>query len=148
MNEYILILAAAVLIPLAVFTSKLANAASHPYEFHADAKMKHESLGPVEKTYGYMNVVTDTDGKGTINVMFSNGSQLPGARFNARVKFMDASGSVIKEEYFNQWIDASGYVEAVESKVTKPLNLSDFDSIKVDFYLSDIPKLSATAAAY
>lgn len=56
------------LIPLAVFAWKQAFAVSHPYEFHADARMAHVVLGPVAKTYGYMNVVTDPRGNGIINV--------------------------------------------------------------------------------
>ena len=66
------------------------HAASLPFEFHADAVMTHERYGPVEDAYGYMNVITDGNGKGTINVMFSNASALERAQFNARVRFLGA----------------------------------------------------------
>jgi hypothetical protein len=125
------------LFPLFLLASRQALAVAHPYDFHADARMVHQNLGPVEKAYGYMNVVTDTNGNGIINVMFSNGSQLNWARFNARVKFLDAAGAVIKLEYFDHRIAAAGNEGAIERKVTKQLTVSDFDSIQVDFYLTD-----------
>ena len=125
------------LLPLSLLGSRQVYAVAHPYDFHADARMVHQNLGPVEKAYGYMNVVTDTNGNGIINVMFSNGSQLNWARFNARVKFLDAAGVVIKQEYFDHRIAAAGNEGANERKVSKPLAVSDFDSIQVDFYLTD-----------
>jgi hypothetical protein len=137
MNKTMIKIASICLVPLSLLGSRQAFAATHPYDFHADARMVHQDLGPVEKAYGYMNVVTDTDGSGIINVMFSNGSQLDWARFNARVKFLDATGVVIKEENFDHRIAAAGNEGANERKVSKALNLSDFDSIQVDFYLTD-----------
>lgn len=148
MNTKIAKLITAILLPLSLFCAPTANAASHPFEFHADARMQHEQLGPIEQAYGYMNVVTDENGNGSINVMFSNGSGLDLAQFNARVKFLDTAGAIIKEEYFDCWIDAEGLQEAVECKVTRPLSLSSFDSIEVDFYLSEIDEHNTTAAAH
>jgi hypothetical protein len=137
MNKTMLKIASICLLPLSLLAPRQALAVAHPYDFHADARMVHQIFGPVEKAYGYMNVVTDTDGKGIINVMFSNGSQLNWTRFNARVKFLDAAGAVIKEEYFDHRIAAAGNEGAVERKVSKPLSVSNFDSIQVDFYLTD-----------
>lgn len=141
-------LLAAALLPLSLLFSLTAGAASHPFEFHADARMQHALHGPVEQAYGYMNVITDDKGNGSITVMFSNGSGLDLAQFNARVKFLDSAGAIIKEEYFDCWMDAEGLREALECKVTKPLSLSSFDSVEVDFYLSDIDELNTTAAVY
>ncbi len=141
-------LVAAALLPLALLCSQPAVSASHPFEFHADARMQHENFGPIEQAYGYMNVVTDADGNGSINVMFSNGSGLDLAQFNARVKFLDTAGAIIKEEYFDCWMDAEGLREAIECKVTKLISLSAFDSVEVDFYLSEIDENSATLAVY
>ena len=118
------------------------SAASHPFEYHADARMQHESLGPVDQAYGYLNIVTDDGGNGTINVMFFNGSGLDLAQFNAHVRFLDAAGSVIEEQHFDCWLDAAGLQEAIECKVTKPLSRSDFDSIQVDFFLSEIDEIN------
>jgi len=137
MNKTMLKIASICLLPLSLLASGQALAVAHPYAFHADARMVHQNLGPVEKAYGYMNVVTDTKGNGVINVMFSNGSQLNRARFNAHVKFLDSSGTVIKEEYFDHRIAAAGNDDANEHKVSKPLPVSNFDSIQVDFYLTD-----------
>ncbi len=120
-------------------------AASHPFEFHADARMQHEIHGPIEQAYGYMNVVTDSQGNGTINVMFSNGSGLDLAQFNAQVRFLDADGIVLGEEHFDCWLDAAGLREAIECKITKPLSLVDFDAIEVDFYLSELAEIDAAA---
>lgn len=141
-------LAAALLLPFMLLCSLPAAAASHPFEFHADDRMQHEQLGPIEQAYGYMNVITDAHGNGSITVMFSNGSGLNLEQFNARVKFLDAAGAIIKEEYFDCWIDAEGLREAIECKVTKPVSLSSFESVEVDFYLSEIDETNATAAVY
>ena len=147
MKNHALILTAALLLPLAPISSP-ASAVSHPYEFHADARMRYENLGPIENAYGYLNIVTDQSGNGVINVMFSNASRLNVAMFNARVKFISASGTVIREEKFDCWIDAAGYREATECKVTKPLGLGGFESVEVDFYLSDVPQINAAAVIY
>ena len=137
MNKTLLKIASICLVPLFLLGSRQAFAVTHPYDFHADASMAHQNLGPVAKAYGYMNVITDTSGHGIINVMFSNGSQLNWARFNARVKFLDAAGAIIKEEVFDHRIAAAGNEGAVERKVSKPLTVSNFESIQVDFYLTD-----------
>jgi len=121
-----------------MFASQPATAVGHPYEYAVDARMVHHGKDTVTKTYGYMTLVTDKDGNGTIDVMFSNGNSRHSARFNARVKFLDATGAVIREEYFNHWLAAAEFNEAIEGKVTKPLPLSDFESVQVDFFLSDI----------
>ncbi|MDH3635914.1 MAG: hypothetical protein OES20_14530 [Gammaproteobacteria bacterium] len=127
---------------LSLLGSQPALAVGHPFEFTADARMNNNGDAPVEKTYGYMTLTTDQRGKGTIDVMFSNGNSSHSARFNARVKFLDAGGAVIGEEYFDHWLVAAEFDEAIEGKVTKPVTLSDFESIQVDFYLSDISSSS------
>ena len=138
MSEYFLYMAAVLLVSVTAFVLNPAQAASHQIDFHKASRMMHSSYGPVDKAYGLMTLSTGSNGEGIINVMFSNGSPIGGARFNARVKFLDASGAVIKEEHFDYRIAAAGYDGAVERKLTKPLDLSNFDSIEVDFYLSDI----------
>jgi hypothetical protein len=135
MSEYILYLTTVILITLSAFVLNPAQAASDTSEFHEFARMFHESHGRIDETYGYVYVTTDKIGAGTISVMFSNGSRLDGAKFNARVKFLDTSGAVMKEEYFNQRIAAADLQGAAEGKVSKPFRLSGFDSIEVDFYL-------------
>ena len=127
------------LILVSIFGANLSYAATNPFNFHTDAKMVQKSHGPVDKAYGYMNVVTDNNGKGVINVMFSNGSRIDWARFNADVKFLNAAGSVIKQEHFARRLKAANHDGAAEHKLIKPLTISNFDSIQVDFYLSDVP---------
>ena len=123
---------------LALLASQPASAVGYPFEFSTDAKMTYGSETAIEKAYGFMTVATDKNGDGTINVMFSNGSRSTSARFNARVKFLDDSGAVIREEYFDHWLAAAEFDEAIEGKVTKTMTLADFESIKVDFYLSNV----------
>ena len=137
MNKTPLSIVSICLIAQMLLGSGPAVAVNHPFDFHADARMVHQSLGPVEQAYGYMNVITNPSGSGVINVMFSNGSPLNQASFNARVRFLDATGAVIKEEFFRHRINAAANGEAIERKVSKPLAVSDFESIQVEFYLTD-----------
>ena len=123
---------------LALLASQPAFAVGYPFEFSTDARMTYGNETAIEKAYGLMTVVTDPNGNGTINVMFSNGSRSTSARFNARVKFLDQSGTVIREEYFDHWLGAAEFDEAIEGKVTKTITSASFDSIEVDFYLSDV----------
>lgn len=124
-----------------------ASAVGHPYEFAVDARMAIHDKDAVKKTYGFMTLVTDGEGNGTIDVMFSNGNRAHSARFNARVKFLDTDGTVIREEYFDHWLAAAEFDGAIEGKVTKQLPLADFESIQVDFFLSDISGPDAAAAS-
>ena len=124
------------------------QAAAAQIDFHHASKMMHKEHGPVDRAYGLMTLTTDSNGKGMINIMFSNRSRIDGARFNARVTFLDTSGAVIKQEHFARRIAAAGLSGAVEGKVSKPLSLSNFDSIRVDFFLSDIPRQTLTEPAY
>ena len=140
MSEYTLYMTTALMITVSAFLLHPAQAASRTTEFHEFASMAHESFGRIDETYGYVYVTTDAGGAGTISVMFSNGSSLNWAKFNAHVKFLDTSGAVIKEEYFNQRIAAADFQGAAEGKISKPLTFSNFESIQVDFYLSDIPE--------
>ena len=146
MSEYTLYMATVLMITVSAIVLHPAQAASRTTEFHEFARMAHESFGRIDETYGYVYVTTDAGGAGTISVMFSNGSRLNWAKFNARVKFLDTSGAVIKEEYFNQRIAAADLQGAAEGKISKPLTFSNFDSIQVDFYLSDIPESSLSKA--
>jgi len=148
MNSKALIAAATLWILATLTVATQAAAASQPREFHADGTMVHERFGPVAKAYGYMNVVTDDQGAGTINVMFSNGSKLERAQFNARVKFLNAGGKVLQEKTFDCWIDAEGLREPGECKVSRPLTVRGFDAVEVDFYLTDIPEFSAALVSY
>ena len=100
--------------------------------------MQLQNHGPVDNAYGYMYIETDLQGRGVITVMFSNASEVSMARFNARIRFLNQSGAVIDEENLGCWIDAEGYGEAIECKVSRPLEHTEFDSIEVDFYLSDV----------
>lgn len=137
MNRFATICTVALFSSMSGLVISQAQAASHPYEFHADAKMAYLDKAPVDNAYGYMNLLTDDDGNGLINVMFSNASHVEEADFNASVKFLDHAGSVIKEEKFVCWIDSAGIEDQTECKISKFVTLQDFESIEVDFFLSD-----------
>ena len=96
MNEYVLVIIAALITLCSMIFSSVAQAGPHPYEFHADSKMAHARHGEVDRAYGYLYVETNEQGRGTINVMFSNGNEKNWARFNARVRFLNAAGKVIR----------------------------------------------------
>jgi hypothetical protein len=132
---------------LMVIASGSAAASNATYEYHADAAMRGASGISIENAYGYAYVVTDKKGHGVIRVMFSNGSPLHYARFNAHVAFLDVDGAVIREEHFDRQIEAGDVQGAAESRVSKLVNLTEFASVKVDFFLSDIPK-PATSVTY
>jgi len=110
--------------------------------------MVYNDFGPVDKTYGYLNIVTNDNGKGIINVMFSNGRQSDWVKFNARVKFLDVSGRVIEETTLHRWIGPAGSEGAVERKVVKPLKVSIFHAIEVEFYLTETQYTVAPTPAY
>ena len=137
MNKFAMHFTAAWFAPMLMIASSQVHAVAHPFEFHADARMAHQEQGPVDKAYGYMNVITDKHGNGSINVMFSNASHVNEAGFNASVKFIGTAGAVVREESFNCWMDSTGIEGAIECKISKPLMTSTFESIQVDFYLSE-----------
>ena len=133
----------ALLLPLLLLTcaqSVAEVAVDRPnYEYHVDARMQHVLTGPLKDAYGYVYVVTDKKGHGVIRVMFSNGTALDYANFNARVKFLDAEGELIREEHFERRIEAAGLHGAAERSFSKLVDLSEFAAVRVDFFLSDIP---------
>jgi hypothetical protein len=130
---------AILLLPLLLLTCGQAVADNANFEYHADARMQLASRGAIDDAYGYVYVVTDKKGHGVIRVMFSNGTALDHAQFNARVKFLDADGNSIRVEHFERRIEAAGFHGAAERSLTKLVDLAEFASVRVDFYLSDIP---------
>ena len=130
---------AILLLPLLLLTCGQALAGNPNFEYHADARMQHASSGEVNDAYGYAYVVTDKRGHGVIRVMFSNGTSLDQAQLNARVNFLDATGELIRQEHFERRIEAAGVHGAVEHSLSRLVDLSEFASVRVDFYLSDIP---------
>lgn len=123
-------------------------AVDHPVDIHRHAKMAYEDFGPVDKTYGYLNIVTNENGKGKITVMFSNGRQTDWVKFNARVTFLDASGAIIKEANLHRWVGSAGSEGAAERKVTKPFYVPKFDRVEVAFYMTETQNLVATIPTY
>ncbi len=121
---------------LTIFNSAYSD--SDAFDFQANAKMLHKHHGPVDKAYGMVNVIIDDQGKGRLDVMFSNGSHINWVKFNAEVKFIDAGGRVVREEHVYRWLESANAEGAAERKVTKSMTLNRVRSVKVDFYLTDI----------
>jgi hypothetical protein len=144
MNKYIIKILAATLISI----TGSSWAVEHPADIHHHGKMVFEGFGPVNKTYGYLNIVTNEEGKGMINVMFSNGRQTDWVKFNARVTFLDKSGAVITESNVYRWMESAGSEGAAERKITTPLKVSEFDAIEVEFYLTETEDTVATMPVY
>ncbi|MCP4333872.1 MAG: hypothetical protein GY785_14540 [Gammaproteobacteria bacterium] len=146
MKNYLYHSVLALLLPMLILAWGQAAARNQAFEFHADARMEHATLGPVENAYGYMYALTDKKGHGAVNVMFSNGNRRQVAQFNARVMFVDAYGRVLEDEYFTCPIAAAGHEGAVECKLTRAISLSGFDSIEVEFYLTDVMQAEVSAS--
>lgn len=108
------------------------------FGFQANAKMMHKHHVPVDQAYGLINVAIDGDGRGKMEVMFSNGSHLDWVKFNAEVRFIDAAGTVVEEQHVYRWLESADSDSASERKVSKTLSLTSVKSVEVDFYLSDI----------
>ena len=123
-----------------------AFASQQTYEFHQDARMQDQAGGLVKDAYGYVYVATDKKGHGVIRVMFSNGTRLDNARFNAQVRFLDADGRLIRNESFSDRIQAAGVDGAAERRLSKLVDLAEFASLQVKFFLSDIPTVSDSLA--
>jgi len=124
-----------------------ALASQQTYEFHHDARMQDQAGGLVSNAYGYVYVATDKKGHGVIRVMFSNGTRLDNARFNAQVRFLDADGRLIRNESFSVRIRAAGADGAAERRLSKLVDLTEFASLQVKFFLSDIPTVSDAQAS-
>lgn len=125
-----------------------ALASEQTYEFHHDARMHDQAGGQVKNAYGYVYVATDKKGHGVIRVMFSNGTRLDNALFNAQVSFLDADGGLIRNENFSRRVQAAGADGAAEGRLSKLVKLTDFASLQVRFFLSDIPGDSYSQVAY
>jgi hypothetical protein len=124
-----------------------ALASQQTYEFHHDARMQDQAGGLVKNAYGYVYVATDKKGHGVIRVMFSNGTRLDNARFNAQVRFLDADGGLIRNESFSDRVQAAGADGAAERRLSKLVDLTEFASLQVKFFLSDIPGFSDSQAS-
>jgi hypothetical protein len=146
MNKFLLKATISLFILLWVFSLNRVYAASSYDEYHSSTRMNYPAHGPVAKTYGYLHVISDSAGNGLIDVMFSNGDPAIQALFNASVRLLDSSGQVLNETQFHCRLGDLSADTRNECKVSKSISRTQFDSIEVDFYLSDIPNLSQIAS--
>ena len=115
------------------------------FEYHHDAVMQLQSGDQVRGARGYVYVATDKKGHGVIQVMFSNATRLDNARFNAQVRFYNSDGSLLREEWFSRRIAAADSDGASEDRLSKLIELDEFDTLRVNLYLSDIPRPAQAA---
>jgi hypothetical protein len=127
--------------------SESAFAAQPAYEFHHDARMQLQTGVEIDNAYGYVYVATDMKGHGVIQVMFSNGTRLDYARFNAQVNFLDADGALIHQERFSHRIEAAGVDGAAERRYSKLVELNEFATLKIELYLDEVPGINESASA-
>lgn len=114
------------------------------FEYHHDAVMQLHTGALLSGARGYVYVATDMKGHGVIQVMFSNATPLDNALFNAQLKFFDASGGLVREEWFSRRVAAADHDGAVEDRLSRLVNLDEFDTLRVELYLSDIPLIEET----
>ena len=115
-------------------------------EFHADARMRHAQHGDFDNAYGYLYALVDGKGRAAVNVMFSNGDRSRSAQFNARVRFVDSDGKVVEEQHFSGRLTAASEEGAAERRLLRVIELQGFDSIEVDFYLTDPVRAAQVAS--
>jgi hypothetical protein len=115
------------------------------FEYHHDAVMQLHSGDPLQGAHGYVYVATDMKGHGVIQVMFSNATRVDNARFNAQLKFFAADGALLREEWFSQHIAAADHDGAAEDRLSRLVDLDEFATLKVNLYLTDIPRPAQTA---
>ena len=108
-------------------------------EHHVDARMQYLDRGAIASTYGYLRVFKDQSGNALIETMFANGNPAIDALFNAGIRLLDASGRVLHRVELKCPLSAGDVDEATECKVSKSLRHIAFDTVEVDFYLSDMP---------
>ena len=124
---------------------QLGLAGGQAYEYHHDAVMQLQTGDSIQGAHGYVYVATDKKGHGVIQVMFSNATRLDNARFNAQVRFFDAEGTLLREEWFSRHIAAADNDGAAEDRLSRLVDLSEFATLKIELYLSDIPRPAQTA---
>ena len=124
---------------LAAF-SPLGFADGGAFEYHHDAVMQLQTGDRIQGAYGYVYVATDKKGHGVIRVMFSNATRLDNARFNAQVRFFDDDGKLLREEWFSQQVAAADQDGAAEDRLSRLVDLDEFSTLKIELYLSDIPR--------
>ncbi len=133
--QYPLYLGTALLVLLSLVFMGSAQAASWPYSYQADALLEQANGEPAADARAYLEIRSYRPGEGRITLVFANGSRSADARFNARIRFLDEDGDVLREEHFESRLGAADSDGAFERQLTRTLRVEAFTSIDTEFYL-------------
>ena len=112
-----------------------AQAVNLPYSKHFEAKID-------KKQYGYTDISINSDGKVTVNTMFSNGKRQDGDTFYAMTLFKDAKGQIVGSVFQVKGVNASGGGKAREARDVYRFKLNskravDITSVTVSYGFKD-----------
>ena len=133
--QYPLYLGTAVLLALSLLFLGTAQAASWPYHYQADALLEQPNGQPAGDARAYLEIRSYRPGEGRITLVFANGSRSSVARFNARIRFLDADGKVLREEHFESRLGAADSEGAFERMLSRALRVEAFARVDAEFYL-------------
>lgn len=133
--QYPLYLGTALLLGLSLLFLGTAQAASWPYSYQADALLQQANGQPADDARAYLEIRSYRPGEGRITLVFANGSRSAAARFNARIRFLDKDGDVLREEHFESRLGAADTDGAFERMLTRTLRIDEFARIDTEFYL-------------
>jgi hypothetical protein len=96
---------------------------SFPYSYHAEQNID-------ESQVGYVDVVIDADGNGSVSTKFSNGQQIRGNTFSSATGFYAADGKLLLVVVETKGLDGSLGGRAREGTVSENVQLTP-DQLKV-----------------
>lgn len=133
--QYPLYLGTAALLVMSLLFLGTAQATSWPYTYHADALLEQANGQAASDARAYLEIRSYRPGEGRITLVFANGSRSSAARFNARIRFLDANGEVLREEHFESRLGAADTDGAFERRLSRALRVDDFARVDAEFYL-------------
>ncbi len=94
-----------------------AHAVEFPFRHHQEQNIdKHQ--------VGYVDIVIDAEGRGTVTYKWSNGKQWSGNTFYSVVVFLDKKGDIVYSDRQTKGLDGSFGGRAREGSVATPFTLS------------------------
>lgn len=133
--QYPLYLGTALLVALSLLLLGTAQAASWPYRYQTDAQLEQPNGQPANDARAFLEIHSFRPGEGRITLVFANGSRSSAARFNARVRFYDEDGELLREEHFESRLGAADADGAFERRLSRALRVEEFARVDTEFYL-------------
>ena len=135
--QYPLYLGTALLLALSLLFLGTAQAASWPYRYQADALLEQPNGQPASDARAYLDIRSYRPGEGRITLVFANGSRSSAAGFNARIRFLDADGELLREEHFESRLGKADTEGAFERMLSRALRVDAFARVEVEFFLDE-----------